>query len=93
MTTIEQKVLKITIKQLISLVVGICTILAALVARDVKRENQVMDLIEKYKAVNVGLEAAEKEREAMKVESNNKSNRITKIETQIEFLMQKNSEK
>lgn len=90
MTTIEQREIRgITWKQAGTYIVVAVSFIISLVYRDVKRENELETLKTKMQAIEIKMEAAEKERNAMKILSNTQDMRLTKIETRMEYLKTK----
>lgn len=90
MTPLEQREIRgITWKQAGTYIVVAVSFIISLVYRDVKRENELETLRTKMQAIEIKMEAAEKERNAMKILSNTQDMRLTKIETRMEYLKTK----
>lgn len=93
MQTIEEKEVRgISIKQLVYYGVMIISLITGLVYRDVKRENVVETMAIKLQALEIKDQAQDKERDALKITDqtqetrlNSQDNRITKVETVIEY--------
>lgn len=79
----------ISIKQLVTYVVTAISFIVALVVRDVKRENLIEGYKTKIEAMEKQIEAAEKDRAAIKIIDNQQNERLTKNETRIDFIIEK----
>ena len=90
MANLEQSEIKgITWKQAFTYVIAAVGFIISLVVRDVRRENQLETLKTKMQAIEIKMDAADKERSAMKTVDNSQDNRLTKIETDMEYLKSK----
>ncbi|MCZ2397115.1 MAG: hypothetical protein LC100_11300 [Chitinophagales bacterium] len=78
----------VSIRQLVTYVVTAVTFIIALVVRDVKRENLIEGYKTKIEAMEKQIEAAEKDRAAIKIIDNQQNERLTKMETKIDFFIE-----
>lgn len=93
METIEQKEVRgISIKQLVYYSIVVISFIVGLVIRDMKRENEIETMRINIQTIEIKSQAQDKEREALKtmdqthdVRLNSQENRITKVETILQY--------
>lgn len=82
----------ITVKQLTTYVIAMIGFIVALVIRDVRRENKMEELKTQIETIEKKIEAADKDRAALKIMDDRQNDRLTKNETIIDFMLQKNKQ-